>query len=162
MVRRAGASALLVVSLSLGFHLLGGGGPPDPATLLGVAALVAAVALPVTARGVRPPGLLLLLGSAQVVLHLAFEGGNGHGHDAAPVPMVVTHAVATALTALVLLRGRALVRRGWLRWSAAHLPRPVPRLPRCRLPVPVFRSVPVPAPGTSAVMGRAPPAPVRP
>lgn len=163
---RAATSALVVVVLSLAFHLLAGGSTPDLSTVGGLTAATTMAAATLTRRRVRPVSLVLLLALAQVALHLGFEsvaphGAHGaHGHSA-PLPMTATHAIATVLSALVLLHGQALLRRG-LAWYCRLLllrpptPTPTPR----RAPVAVSRLVPTPSPGTGAATGRAPPRPV--
>lgn len=160
---RAALSALVVVLLSLAFHLLAGGTAPAAPTLgwLGAGSGVAALAL--TRRAVGPGRLVLLLAVAQVVLHHSFEAGAHahatHGPDA-PLPMVATHVLATALTALVLRHGQRLLRAGLDRVVRSTLltPRPVPVPPRGV--VAVSRPVPPAAPATGAASGRAPPLPV--
>lgn len=160
---RAASSALVVVLLSLAFHLLAGGSAPAAPTLGWLAGASAVAALPLTRRRVGPARLVLLLAVAQVVLHRSFEAGGhahaGHGPDT-PLPMVATHVLATALTALVLRHGQRVVRAGLERVVRSGLLTPRPVLVPPRGVVAASRPVPPPAPATGAASGRAPPAPV--
>src|SRR5699024_9919454 len=133
---------------SLTFHLLGGGHAPPLATVLLLWGLSTLAAAPLSRRQLRPAELLVLLGLAQVGLHLGFEAGSGHGTHAAPLPMIATHVIATTLTALVILHGRAVLRHGLARYTRRRLLQPAVVPAPAQLPVPVSRQVPTPAPGT--------------
>lgn len=159
MVRAATAAGVVVV-LSLAFHLLAGGHAPSLRTVAALTALTTVTGLPLVRTRISVGQLLVMLGLAQVALHVGFSTG-GHGGHAAPLPMVATHAIATLLTALVLGYGRAVLREGWARMTGRRLPRPAAALPGACLPVPVGHHRPLPSPGADAAMGRAPPLLVR-
>lgn len=166
-------TAAAVVGISLMFHVLAGGHAPNLSSLAILAALVAMATTPLTHGKVNLTGLLLVLGAAQVALHLAFEahpGSSGghhvhgagahHTHGDEPVMVMATmHAAATLLTALLISRCRAALRRATAWCSLRHLLLHVRELaPRHRPPpTPAPRMVPIPVPGTGAVMSRAPP-----
>lgn len=130
-VLRAGVLGATSLGLALGGHLAAGGHAPPPALLAVCAGLLGLTAVTATARRVRLPLLVGLLGVQQVLLHLAFDAGAGAaacggvdphvGHTAGSVlscapggtatmampgwPMLLAHVLATAATALLLLRG---------------------------------------------------------
>lgn len=165
---RTVSSAVAVVCLALVFHAAAGGRVPTaPAVgLLTLATL--AVTAPLTRRRTVPlPGLLAVLGGAQVMLHAAFDAhGHAAGHvhavahgAASTATMVAMHAVATLLTSLAFAQGRDALRTATA-WSAVrhlllHPPRLLPappRLPVLLAPPSATTSV---LPG--AVRSRAPP-----
>jgi hypothetical protein len=132
-VLRAAALGSASLGLAVGAHLVGGGHQPPLSLLLVSAALLGLVAAAATARRVRLPVLLALLGGQQAVLHLLFEAGSAAtacnavdahaGHVAGAVlhctpdtaaatatsgwPMTVAHLLATAATAWLLVRGES-------------------------------------------------------
>ncbi|MFC4015287.1 MFS transporter [Nonomuraea purpurea] len=116
------ATAFAVVCFGLGAlaHLLGGGNvsAPTAATALAVS-FVAAV--PATGRERGTEAILTLLLGVQVVLHLLFSaapsllaapavtGDHLHSGLVPNVGMLVTHGLATVMTALWLSRGESLL-----------------------------------------------------
>ncbi|GAA1427152.1 hypothetical protein GCM10009616_03520 [Microlunatus lacustris] len=130
-VLRAGVLGTSSLGLALADQLAAGGHAPPPALLAVCAGLLGLTAVTATARRVRLPLLLGLLGGQQVLLHLALDAGAGAatcggvdphvGHAAGAVlrcapgdsaamampgwPMLLAHLLAAAATALLLLRG---------------------------------------------------------
>ena len=162
---RTVSSAVAVVCLALVFHAAAGGHVPTAAAigLLTLATLV--VTAPLTRHTVPLPGLLVVLGAAQVVLHTAFDAhATDHTHAvahgaASTATMVAMHAVATLLTSLAFAQGRDALRRASA-WSAVrhlllHPPRRLPASPR----LPVLLAPPSAATSATpgAVRSRAPP-----
>jgi hypothetical protein len=139
-----------MVLLASGAHAFGGGVLPEPGimVLLFVLALVPVTLL--AGRRITAPVMAVLLCSSQLILHEAFDtlstasgfmparGEHVHGlgavlpaaaagmgmHAAVPgVLMLVAHAVATLVTALVLAKGETAL------WMLAAWLRPLIQLP---------------------------------
>ena len=165
---RAAAFGTVAFALALVAHVAAGGPSPRPVTLTFLAGGVAGVSVLVTARRFGVAHTTLALGAVQIGLHAAFmalapaagcmtvtlpashaagpmsmtsclAGSPGSG---SPLPMVLAHAGATVVLAVLLARGdRAL----WLLATLllpALLPRSVPLSPtraapvfRCAVPV---------------------------
>lgn len=109
--------ALLGVSagaLSVTAHRLADGGLPDPAMTVLLTGLFGwtAAALARKARG--PVATVVLLGAAQLVMHLLLTTLAGH-HDMYATPghtglgMIAAHTVVTVLTALLLARADTML-----------------------------------------------------
>lgn len=174
MLRRARVLLLAaaVVGLSVLSHLLAGGRGPGVVPLLVLTVLTAVGVLPFTRARLGLPRLLALLGTGQLVLHVAFErcaalgpatrsAVPGHATTAdlaAAVAMLAAHAAATLGLALVLRYGDAVLWRLWA-WltglGAVHDGAPVlvPRSAAPRTGAPVAHAAPV----RGAWHGRAPP-----
>ncbi|WP_019135514.1 hypothetical protein [Cellulomonas massiliensis] len=185
---RLGRSVLvasLVVALAAGAHVLGGGHLPAPAVLATAGGVVLAVAAVATARPLGRGAALVLLGAGQLLLHQVFEAVHGcvvpsavaatshaahlgtvtsgsvtcepAGH-ASSASMLVAHAAATVVTALVLAsteRAVAVV----LGWVVPALP-VRPSAPPAHRPLPVLVVLPRPCAAAllRAVPRRGPPA----
>ncbi|SFP88352.1 hypothetical protein SAMN05421810_103728 [Amycolatopsis arida] len=133
----AGAAAVLAVTA----HAAADGGLPNLSLTLLLTALIGwtATALADQARGA--PGILAVLGCAQLLMHLVLtELANHHTGTSGGPGMLASHAGATLLTALLLARAEALLlvvaasarRLLPVAWHPAPVPAgPVPR------PVPV-------------------------
>lgn len=159
-VLRAGVLGTTSLGLALGGHLAAGGHQPPPVLLAVCAGLLGLTAVTATARRVRLPLLLGLLGVQQVLLHLAFDAGAGAaacagvdphvGHAAGSAlscgpggaaatampgwPMLLAHVLATAATALLLLRGEQALWALADRVVRAATAAPTVRRPRAVLP----------------------------
>jgi len=131
-VLRSGLLASGCLVLSLLGHVLAGGTPPPPyaVVLLGLAATATCFAL--TGRRWRFGGLLVLLLTAQVVVHLCWSMWGSTGPPtAAPAAslMVAGHLLATGALAALLAWGEALL------WALTEAvcpvrPRPMSLAPR--------------------------------
>ncbi|WP_138444868.1 hypothetical protein [Sinomonas susongensis] len=158
---RAVVIAAATVFLAAGAHVAGGGILPDPLIVAGILALVALAVMTLTGRKIRPWLMLAVLGTGQFGLHEVFgalsdsasapsalspsaehvhvlaalsaPGIPGHLHGGSnSTSMLVAHAIATVLTALLLARGEAALWAllAWLRplvrllVAASPLPRP--------------------------------------
>lgn len=84
--------ASTTVALALVAHVLGGGVPPSTVVLGPLAAVALAAAVPFSGRRIGPLGAIALLGTGQVVLHVAFDLLRTMG--CAPTSPLVTHAHA--------------------------------------------------------------------
>lgn len=164
---RGSAFALIAVLLAAAAHTLADGGAPSPLFCAVVAVLAAPVA--VLLAGTRPRAwrTAAAVAASQVVFHAAFTlvgdlgrwdaAASGHVHALDPVAgpaaavhppsagMLLAHAAAAAITALLVLRGERAVVAVW-RWARARLRRvagavrvplrhripPLPRLSRPR------------------------------
>ena len=181
---RAGVLGGATLLLATGAHLLGGGELPGPATLALTTFLVGLLAVTVTARRLRLPVLLPLLGLEQGLLHVVLDATTsattcspaaGHVVHAAGTalacatgqPMAMTapagwsmwlaHLLATAVTAWVLTRGEAALWALAARAVGAATAAPGARPSRRRpQPVPV-RPVALPAVRQERAAARAPP-----
>ncbi|SDT08861.1 hypothetical protein SAMN04488543_3004 [Friedmanniella luteola] len=178
-VAALGGSSLVLAGTA---HLLGGGRLPSPGVLVVLTLLVGLVAVTATARRVRLPLLVALLGAEQLALHVVLgatavpataagclAGPHAHhaavtgclppgavpspGAPAADTAMWAGHAVAVLATAWLLARGEATL------WRA------VDRVARA---VPVLtvragtRRVPLPAPAPATAALRRPHTPAAP
>ncbi|MGW2143478.1 MFS transporter [Nonomuraea bangladeshensis] len=167
---RTTAFAVVCCGLSAFAHLLGGG---RVTALMAVAALAVSfvAAMPATGRERGGPAVFLLLAGVQVALHLLFSfappglpgvpGGHAHSGLVPGVGMLVSHGLATLMTALWLARGEAVL---WalLRHLGVRVIVLLPGTHRTPYWTVVVRAV-EPAPLRSAVLehalsGRAPPA----
>lgn len=130
----------VVVGLAAAAHVTGGGVLPSAFLLVALLTTVACATFTVTRWRLRPPAMVLLLGTGQVLLHEVFmalgapvrppvaAGGHAGTHLMAQVPgtgftpdpmlaasdswsMVLVHVAATVLTAVVLARGEDAVWR---------------------------------------------------
>jgi hypothetical protein len=143
---------LLAVSagaLSVTAHRLADGGLPDPAMTVLLTGLFGwtAAALARKARG--PVATVVLLGAAQLVMHLLLTTlAEHHAHDMAATPgttgpgMVFAHAIATVLTALLLARADTML------LSVLAVLRAI--LPRLLTPLPVPSAAPALVPARTA------------
>lgn len=147
---RAAAITVAMLSLSAGAHLLAGGTLPAPLIMAGLTVLTLLPVMLISRARIAGPVMAVMLGLSQLVLHEAFVRFSaasafspapvGHVHDLAAlaqVPavlaggasaadpgtlMLVLHAVATALTALMLAKGEAAL------WALSAWLRPLVRL----------------------------------
>jgi hypothetical protein len=146
---RAVAVTAAIFALAAAAHVFAGGSLPGPAIAAALMVLTFAPVMILTRALISAPVMAVVLGSSQVVLHGAFNalsmsagfspaaGEHLHGagsavpaaaslmagHTAEPaVPMLVLHAAATLLAALVLARGEATL------WALAAWWRPLIRL----------------------------------
>jgi hypothetical protein len=138
-----------IIILAAGAHVLAGGSLPEPGITVGLLVLTLAPVMILTKIRISAPVMAVLLGAGQVVLHGAFsalsvsagfspmfaEHIHGVGptlpatsalmmsrHTADPgLPMLLLHAAATLVTALVLARGEAAL------WALAAWLRPLIR-----------------------------------
>ncbi|KHL04408.1 hypothetical protein [Sinomonas humi] len=150
------------VLLAAGGHLAGGGSLPDPLVVVGILALVTLPVMALAGRKISPPMMFAILGVGQFGLHNAFEVlsasassastlsvASGHVHlmgaiskpaHAAPMAMdtghmLLAHAIATVLTALLLAHGESAVwallawLRPLIRLLVAASPSPEPHVP---------------------------------
>ncbi|HET6711670.1 hypothetical protein [Amycolatopsis sp.] len=96
-------------ALSVTAHRLADGGLPDPAMTVLLTGLFGWTAAALARRARGPLATIVLLGTAQLVMHLLLTTLAGH-HDMYVTPgttgfgMTAAHAVATVLTALLLAR----------------------------------------------------------
>lgn len=104
---RGGLLALASAGLAISAHALAGGGPPDTAATLILTGLVGWTGASLAERTRGPAGVLAVLGTAQVAMHLVLSGLMAH---AAPSGgMIVAHAAATAVTAVVLTHAETML-----------------------------------------------------
>ncbi|WP_089299527.1 hypothetical protein [Haloechinothrix alba] len=129
--------AASAATLAASAHAAGGGGLPDASitvVLLGLIAWVAA-SLADRVRGVS--GALVILGAAQLAMHVGLTllaGHSGHVTGFDPRAMLAAHVVATVLTALLLpgaAHGLAVALSGLRGLLPVAIP-PVPPLPPAR------------------------------
>ncbi|SDR85159.1 hypothetical protein SAMN04488543_0615 [Friedmanniella luteola] len=175
---RAGVLGTTSLGLALGGHLAAGGARPALTLLLVCAGLLGLTAVTATARRVRLPLLVPLLGVQQALLHLVFDAGSGAaacgavdqhaGHAAGAAlscapgtvamtmpgwPMTLAHVLATLATAWLLLRGEDAL------WALAdRAVRAAAAAPTRRRPRAVVRRV-APLPALVAVSALSPAAP---
>lgn len=104
---RGGLLALASAGLAITAHALAGGGPPDTAMTLVLIGLVswAGAALAEKTRG--PVGVLAVLGTAQLAMHLVLSGLMAHAMPSGG--MLLTHAAATAATAVLLAHAETML-----------------------------------------------------
>lgn len=163
--------ASAVVGITIGAHVFGGGQTPDVVPGVILTGLTAVACHLILARKTSFLGLLAILGLGQFGLHHAFEfcaelsstGLNSSAqmhahHESSDATMLLMHAVATVVVAVLLNWGERSIWRLWSWLSLRWLPQ------ACRIdlasrpaPVQVSCTLPAPAPGVDAVMGRAPP-----
>lgn len=138
IARRAVLFGTITVGVAASAHAAAGGHLPSPVSLAVLAALTAAVGLPMLRRAERRSTLLLGAAAAQVALHPAFErlaaepavGMAGHAHQEPPAAMLVAHVVAAVVAAQLVTALDPLLRR--VRLPGLDLPTAVtpPTLPR--------------------------------
>ncbi|MEU6641422.1 hypothetical protein ABZ863_02620 [Saccharomonospora sp. NPDC046836] len=94
-------------ALSVSAHALGGGHLPDAPTTVLLSALIgwAATAAADRTRGVT--GVMAVLGTGQLLLHVALAGMSGHSSTSAA--MIAAHVVATACTALLIAHAESML-----------------------------------------------------
>lgn len=173
---RGFAATAVVLCLSMGAHVAGGGVLPAPAILGLLGALTLAAVMGASRRSFRAVPLLALLGAGQLVLHEAFAvlsvpvscvpvSGPHHGMDSsgagiscAPLEAAAhVHSTAGAVPALALLAAHAaataatavvLARGEDALWATAAWLRPLFQVP-APAPVltPFYLSFPEAAPG---------------
>jgi hypothetical protein len=142
--------ALLAVSaaaLSVTAHRLADGGLPDPAMTVLLTGLFGWTATALTRKARGAVATITLLGAAQLVMHLLLTTLAGHHGMAAAsgstgLGMVVTHTVATVLTALLLARADATL------LTVLAVLRAI--LPRLLAPLPVPAAAPALVPARTA------------
>ncbi|SFJ56705.1 hypothetical protein SAMN05421835_106271 [Amycolatopsis sacchari] len=143
-VARGALLALSSAGLAITAHALADGGLPDTALTLLLTALIGWIGSALAERTRGPLGVLAVLGTAQLAMHLVLTGLMDHG--TATPGMYLAHAVATALTAGLLSHAESMLRVGvarlWLLLPVVWHPAPV-----AAGPVPV----PVPAPDVPLV-----------
>ncbi|TDK27739.1 hypothetical protein E2F48_00980 [Arthrobacter crusticola] len=187
---RSSVVASLILLLSTSSHLIGGGTLPEPAILLLLAALVLAAVTSVSGRPLSFPALAGVLLAGELALHTALTaltggsacaGASAAQHhapaavDCQPLTgqltesaepggtlMLVAHAVAAVILALLISKGEAALDllAAWLRPLAGMLEasavvppltrgsvcaQPVPRLRRRDASVPPLRGPPAAA-----------------
>jgi hypothetical protein len=104
---RGGLLALASAGLAITAHALAGGGPPDTAVTLVLTGLVGWTGAALAEKTRGPIGVLAVLGTAQLAMHLVLSGLMAH---AAPSGgMFLTHAAATAVTAVVLSHAETML-----------------------------------------------------
>lgn len=97
------ASAALAVSA----HALAGGGLPHLSTTVVLGILIGWVSTAVADRTRGLPGILLVLGSAQLLTHLVLAELSGHA--AGGPAMTASHVVATVFTACLLAHAESML-----------------------------------------------------
>lgn len=141
-----------ILTLAAGAHVAGGGDLPSPGILLAVLALTLLGATTATRLRLNFRAMLTVLGAGQFILHEAFTALSAPGLALSPatagahhvsstaipvldtahvhtpdsavgILMLLTHALATAATALLLAKGEAAL------WALAAWLRPLVRLP---------------------------------
>lgn len=139
-VALAGTSA----ALAIGAHALAGGGLPDTGLILLLTGAVAGAGIALADRRRSVWAILGVLGAAQLATHvllsISMVGMTGMDGDALPfngVTMLLSHAIAVAVTAVVLFHADEAVF-----FAAATFARLVPAIP----------FAPLPAPGTSPTL----------
>ncbi|MEU6579998.1 hypothetical protein [Nocardia sp. NPDC046763] len=159
---RGGLAGVAMAALAVGAHGFAGGGYPGSSGLMLL--ILAAAVIGALAAALRPPAALpILMVAGQPVCHLALSGLVHHGHAAEAMefaahgPMLLTHAVAAAGCAVLILvaeRLYGLISRAVRVILTRPAARPA-RAPRSRRP----RSVPTPKPllALGASGPRAPP-----
>ncbi|RZQ62218.1 hypothetical protein EWH70_21585 [Amycolatopsis suaedae] len=130
---RGGLLAVSAPALAVSAHSLGGGGTPDLSLTLLLTVLTSWVATELAERTRGPLGMLAVLGTGQLVMHIVLTDLIPHGHGASTVngwTMTAAHVVATCLTA-----GMLSAAERWLVAAAAGMRRLMPVV-RLSAPVP--------------------------
>ncbi|MDQ0680104.1 hypothetical protein QFZ30_003486 [Arthrobacter pascens] len=155
---RAASVATGILTLAAAAHAAGGGELPAPGILLAVLALTALACTTATRLRLNFPAMAVLLGAGQVGLHEVFTvssaagpaggpavpdlhhvsgaaspiiGAAGHLHQPdspAGILMLLAHALATVICALLMAKGEAAL------WALAAWLRPLLRLPEAVRP----------------------------
>lgn len=124
--------ALCSAGLAITAHALADGGMPDTALTLLLTVLIGWTGAALAEKTKGPLGVLAVLGTAQLAMHLVLSELMGHAGQA-HVDMYPAHAMATLLTAGLLSHAETMVRVAVARLGLL-------------LPV-VWRPVPVPTAG---------------
>lgn len=143
-------------ALAVTAHALGDGGFPDASLTVVLTVLIGWTATALAAKTKGLPGILVVLGTGQLVMHFVLTVLMTHAEHAAAAPVVINggkmtaaHVGATVVTALLVTRAEALLR------AAAGVMRML--LPVVWLPVPVPAAAPKPTllfpPGTGELTG---------
>jgi hypothetical protein len=138
--------------LAITAHALAGGGLPDTALTLLLTALIGWIGGALAEKTEGPIGVLAVLGTAQLGMHLVLTVLMGH---MGPVraDMYLAHAGATVLTAALLTYAESMLRAAvaslWLLLPVVWRPAPVPAGPA---PAPV--PSPLETPHISVVLRR--------
>ncbi|MBC6449261.1 hypothetical protein [Actinokineospora xionganensis] len=108
---RAARGALLATTstaLTIAAHGMAGGGVPETAVTVVIAALIAWAGTAVASRARSLSAMVALLGTSQLTLHVLFAYVS-HGHDAVALTptMLATHVVAIGATAVLLTQADA-------------------------------------------------------
>jgi uncharacterized membrane protein YeaQ/YmgE (transglycosylase-associated protein family) len=142
-VVRGGLLGVSSGALAVTAHALGDGGLPDASLTIVLTALIGWVAAALATKTKGLPGILVVLGVGQLVMHLVLTVLMTHSEHEAAAPIVVhgdkmtaAHVSATVVTALLVTRAEALLR------VAAGVMRML--LPVVWLPVPVPAAAPKP------------------
>ncbi|WP_133794260.1 hypothetical protein [Actinokineospora alba] len=95
-------------ALTIAAHGMAGGGVPETAVTVVIAALIAWAGTAVASRARSLSTMVALLGISQLTLHVLFAYVS-HGHDSVALTpaMLTTHVVATAITAVLLTQADA-------------------------------------------------------
>lgn len=131
---RGGSLAVSSTALAVTAHAAARGDLPDTALTLLLTALVGWIATALAGKARGPFGTLVLLGTAQLVMHLVLTTLSMHDMQMGPpdadggLSMFAAHAVATVLTALLVAKADAMllavlsVLRAVLPWLLTPLP----------------------------------------
>ncbi len=148
---RGGLLALCSAGLAITAHALADGGLPDTSLTLVLTVLIGWIGAALAEKTKGPLGVLAVLGSAQVAMHLVLTELMGHMAPA-HLDMYLAHAVATVLTAGLITHAESMARIAvaslWLLLPVVWRPAPVPVAP-VRLP-----ADPVAAPVLSVLLRR--------
>ncbi|WP_020669001.1 hypothetical protein [Amycolatopsis nigrescens] len=106
--------AVSAAALAVTAHAAAGGGVPDVSLTLLLTVLIGWVATSLAGRTRGLPGILAVLGAAQLIMHLVLTELMGHsGHSGLGVPpaglMTLAHVLATAGTALLLAHAERML-----------------------------------------------------
>nr|WP_306999182.1 hypothetical protein [Amycolatopsis thermophila] len=131
--------------LAISAHALAHGGLPDTALTLLLVALVGWTGTALADRTRGPLGVLAVLGSAQLLMHVVLDELMPHP-GSMPAAMLAAHAGATVVTALLLAHAEAL-----LQVAATRLALLLPVLFGPAPAPPPPHAAPAPAPGVPQV-----------
>ncbi|KAA9166923.1 hypothetical protein FPZ12_000695 [Amycolatopsis acidicola] len=106
---RGGLLALSSGGLAVTAHALGGGGCPDTALTLLLTCLVGWIGAALAEKTRGPLGVLAVLGTAQLGMHLVLTELMAH-HGPTHAAMYLAHAMATVLTGLLLAHAETMLR----------------------------------------------------
>jgi len=96
-------------ALAVFAHGMAGGGVPDAAIMVVLTGLVAWAGTAVARRTQSAWAMFALLGASQLSLHVLLTYVSDHDSTPPGAPMLAAHAVATALTAVLLTRADAML-----------------------------------------------------
>jgi hypothetical protein len=126
---RGGLLALCSAGLAITAHTLADGALPDTSLTLLLTALIGWTGAALAEKTKGPLGVLAVLGTAQLAMHLVLSELMGHAAHAHP-NMYLAHAMATLLTAGLLSHAETMagfaVARLWLLLPVVWRPAPVP------------------------------------